>query len=332
MNPLPLTLALGPYDHTRDVTDGTVAVQGVQLRTLDLPIEEIFYRFTLHREWDVSEMSMGKYIALRSQDDASVMALPVFISRAFRHSMFYVREGGAIKRPEDLQGKCIGVPEWAQTAGIYGRGYLSDYIGLKLKDIQWIQAGVNEPGRKEKVQLKLPEGLKCRNVPASSLNDMLLKGELDAVMSARPPAGLGKGIVRLMPDYQALEEQYFRDTSIYPIMHGLVLKGPVLDEHPWLGTNFYKAFLEAKNRSVERMSDVTASHAPLAWLAEYTGRMRSMFGDDFFPYGIATGRGGDINRTTLTAFLKFGFEQGVCHRLLSVEELFPHKVLASYKV
>ncbi|MCY1167044.1 hypothetical protein D9M73_70010 [compost metagenome] len=332
MNPLPLTLALGPYDHTRDVTDGSVPVQGVQLRTLDLPIEEIFYRFTLHREWDVSEMSMGKYIALRSQDDASVMALPVFISRAFRHSMFYVREGGAIKRPEDLQGKRIGIPEWAQTAGIYGRGYLSDYVGLKLKDIQWVQAGVNEPGRKEKVKLKLPEGMQLRNVPDSSLNDMLLKGELDAVMSARPPVGLGKGIVRLMPDYQVAEAQYFKDTSIYPIMHGLVLKGPVLEAHPWLGMSFYKAFLEAKDRSMERLSDVTASHAPVAWMAEYTERMRSTFGNDFFPYGIGAGRGGDINRATLAAFLKFGFEQGVCHRLLDVEELFPTQVLASYKV
>ena len=135
-----------------------------------------------------------------------------------------------------------------------------------------------------------------------------------------------------MPDYQILEEQYFRDTSIYPIMHGMVLKTSVLDAHPWVGMSFYKAFLEAKNRSVERMSDVTASHAPLAWLAEYAARMRSLFGDDFFPYGIAAGRGGDMNRTTLTAFLKFGFDQGVCHRLLAVEELFPEQVLASYKV
>ena len=332
MNPLPLTLALGPYDQTRDVTDGTVRVEGVQLRTLDLPIEEIFYRFTLHREWDVSEMSMGKYIALRSQDDTSVMALPVFISRAFRHSMFYVRQGSAIKRAEDLQGKRIGIPEWAQTAGIYGRGYLSDYVGLKLSSIQWIQAGVNEPGRKEKVKLKLPDGMQYRNVPDNSLNAMLLKGELDAIMSARPPAAMGNGIVRLMPDYQALEEQYFKDTNIYPIMHSLVLKGPVLDAHPWVGMSFYKAFVEAKNRSVTRLSDVTASHAPVAWMAEYTHRMRSLFGHDFFPYGIAQGRGGDINRATLTAFLKFGFEQGVCHRRLDVEELFPKQVLSSFKV
>lgn len=332
MNPLPLTLALGPYDHTRDVTDGTLRVEGVQLRTLDLPIEEIFYRFTLHREWDISEMSMGKYIALRSQDDASIMALPVFISRAFRHSMFYVREGGPVKRPEDLKGRRIGIPEWAQTAGIYGRGYLSDYVGLKLTDIEWVQAGVNEPGRREKVKLHLPEGMKYRNVPDRSLNQMLLDGELDAVMSARPPTGTGQGIVRLMPDSQAAEEQYFRDTNIFPIMHALVLKGPVLDAHPWLAMNLYKTFLEAKNRSMERLSDITASHAPLAWMANYTERMRGIFGEDFYPYGISAERGGDINRATLEAFLKFGFEQGVCQRRLAVEELFPKQVLGAYKV
>ncbi len=332
MNPLPLTLALGPYDHTRDVTDGTVHAEGIQLRTLDLPIEEIFYRFTLYREWDISEMSMGKYIALRSQDDTSITALPVFISRAFRHSMFYVREGSAIKRPEDLAGKRIGIPEWAQTAGIYGRGYLSDYVGLKLKDITWVQAGVNEPGRKEKVKLKLPEGIQYINVPDNSLNTMLLNGELDAIMSARPPIGLGNGIARLMPDAQAVEQQYFKDTNIFPIMHSLVLKTPVLDAHPWVGMNLYKAFLEAKNRSMERLSDVTASHAPMAWLTDTTTRLRSIFGDDFYPYGIGPERGGRINHATLAAFLKFGFEQGVCYRHLDVEELFPKQVLASYKV
>lgn len=339
MNPLALTLALGLYDHTRDITDGTVAIEGVQLRTLNLPIEEIFYRFTLHREWDMSEMSMGKTIALRSQADpddkdsnTGFTPLPVFISRAFRHSMFYVREGSDIKRPEDLQGKRIGIPEWAQTAGIYGRGYLSDYVGVKLAGIEWIQAGVNQAGRKEKVKLHLPEGIRVTNVTHRSLDEMLLKGELDAVMSARPPAGMGHGIVRLMPDSETAEAQYFRDTRIFPIMHALVLKTPVLDAHPWVAMNTCKAFLQAKDNAIERLSDVTASHAPLAWMANYTDRMRSTFGKDFFPYGIGPGPGGDINRATLGAFLKFGFEQGVCRRKLEVEELFPKQVLTSYKV
>jgi len=332
LNPLPLTMALGPYDHTRDVSDGSVPVEGVSLRTLNLPLEEIFYRFTLHREWDISEMSTGKYIAVRAGEQPWITALPVFISRSFRHSMFYVRTGSTIRKVEDLVGKRVGVPEWAQSAGIYGRGYLSDTVGLDLRRIKWVQAGVNHAGRIEKVKLQLPQGLEYSSAPTRSLNDLLVAGEIDAVMSARPPRDLGRGIDRLMPDYVTQEEQYFRDTHIFPIMHALVVKTSVLEQHPWVAMNLFKAFSEAKQRSIERLSDVTASHAPLPWMGEYVMRMQALIGEDVFPYGIGSGEGGAINRATLDAFCKFGFEQGVCARRLSVEELFPATVLDSFKV
>ena len=329
-------MALGPYDQTRDVTDGSIPIEGVQLRTLNLPIEEIFYRFTLHREWDISEMSMGKYVALRAQGDTSMTALPVFVSRAFRHSMFYVKAGSSIQKPEDLQGKRIGIPEWAQTAGMYGRGYLSDYLGLDLTSIQWVQAGVNQPGRAEKVRLTLPKGIHYTSAPDKSLNGMLLDGSVDAVMSARAPSAFstatGSGIQRLMPDYQGLELAYFKATHIYPIMHALVIKTAVLDAHPWVAMNVYKAFMQAKTQSMARLSDITASHAPLPWLADYASRMEAVFGADFFPYGIGQDAGGQINRATLEAFCKFGHAQGVCDRLLTVEELFAKNVLGSFKV
>jgi 4,5-dihydroxyphthalate decarboxylase len=310
-----------------------VPIEGVQLRTLNLPIEEIFYRFTLHREWDMSEMSMGKYIALRAQGDTSITALPVFVSRAFRHSMFYVKAGSSIHKPEDLQGKRIGIPEWAQTAGIYGRGYLGDYLGLDLASMQWVQAGVNQPGRAEKVRLTLPTGIHYSNAPDKSLNQMLLDSSVDAVMTARAPAAFGDGSVqRLMPDYQAAEEHYFKATHIYPIMHALVIKTSVLDAHPWVAMNVYKAFVQAKMQSMARLSDITASHAPLPWLADYAERMQRIFGADFFPYGVGTDAGGKINRSTLGAFCKFGHDQGVCDRLLDVDELFSKNVLGSFKV
>jgi len=275
---------------------------------------------------------MGKYIALRAQGDTSMTALPVFVSRAFRHSMFYVKAGSAVKRPEDLHGKRIGIPEWAQTAGIYGRGYLSDYVGLDLASIQWVQAGVNQPGRVEKVRLTLPAGIRYSSAPDKSLNQMLLDGSVDAVMTARPPAGLGQGIERLMPDYQALELAYFKATRVYPIMHALVIKTAVLDAHPWVAMNVYKAFMQAKTQSMARLSDITASHAPLPWLADYTDRMEAVFGADFYPYGIGQDAGGQINRATLESFCKFGHDQGVCDRLLNVEELFAKNVLGSFKV
>jgi 4,5-dihydroxyphthalate decarboxylase len=326
MEKVALTLAIGDYDHTRDLASGHVPVQGATLNVLTLPPEEAFFRFTHFREWEVSEMSMGKYVSLRSQDDDGLAAIPVFPSRVFRHSMIYVRDGGGLERPEQLKGKRIGVPEWAQTAVIYARGYLSHQAGVPLDSAEWVQAGVNEAGRVEKVKLKLPPGVRLRPEPTRSLNDMLLAGDLDAVLSARPPRSLGSGIQRLFPDYQTAEEAYYKQTGVFPIMHVIVLRSDVLGRHPWLAMNLYKAFEEAKRRSIERLSDITASHAPFAWLAPSAERMKALFGEDFWPYGL------EKNRKTLQAFVDFAFEQGVCHRQLALEELFPKQVLTSFKV
>jgi 4,5-dihydroxyphthalate decarboxylase len=326
MEKVALTLAIGDYDHTRDLASGHVPVQGATLNVLTLPPEEAFFRFTHFREWEVSEMSMGKYVSLSSQDDDGLAAIPVFPSRVFRHSMIYVRDGGGLERPEQLKGKRIGVPEWAQTAVIYARGYLSHQAGVPLDSAEWVQAGVNEAGRVEKVKLKLPPGVRLRPEPTRSLNDMLLAGDLDAVLSARPPRSLGSGIQRLFPDYQTAEEAYYKQTGVFPIMHVIVLRSDVLGRHPWLAMNLYMAFEEAKRRSIERLSDITASHAPFAWLAPSAERMKALFGEDFWPYGL------DRNRKTLQAFVDFAFEQGVCHRQLALEELFPKQVLTSFKV
>jgi 4,5-dihydroxyphthalate decarboxylase len=326
MDTVQLTLAIGDYEHTRDLASGRVPVQGATLNVLTLSPEEAFFRFTHFREWEVSEMSMGKYVSLCSQGDEGIAAIPVFPSRVFRHSMFYVRDGGKIAQPEQLKGARIGVPEWAQTAVIYARGYLARQVGVPLDSVDWVQAGVNEPGRVEKVKLKLPAGVRLTPEPGRSLNDMLLAGELDAVLSARPPKALGSGIERLFADYEPVEEAYFKATGIFPIMHVIVIRGDILDRHPWLAMNLYKAFDEAKRRSIERLSDVTASHAPFAWLAPYAERMKALFGDDFWPYGL------EKNRSTLQAFVDFAFEQGVSHRRLALEELFPKQVLASFKV
>ncbi len=326
MGRVSLTLAIGDYEHTRDLATGEVPVQGVSLNVLHLPPEEAFFRFTFYREWEVSEMSMGKYVSLRSQNDKTITAIPVFPSRVFRQSMIYVAERSEIAKPEQLKGRRIGVPEWAQTAVIYARGYLAHQAKVPLDLIDWVQAGVNDPGRVEKVKLKLPKGVRLRPEPERSLNDMLLAGDLDAVLSARPPRGFGKGIRRLFPDYEAVEQAYFEKTGVFPIMHVIVVKTDVLESHPWLAMNLYKAFEEAKQRSIARLSDITASHAPFAWLGPYTERMKRLFGEDFWPYGL------EKNRTTLQAFVDFAYEQGVCHRRLDLEELFPNQVLTSFRV
>jgi len=150
MAPLPLTIAINDYDHVRDLLSGRVETEGIALTALNFEVEEIFFRFVRFREWDISEMSMGKYVSLRAGGDDSLTAIPVFPSRLFRHSGIYVRSDGAVREARDLKGKRIGVPEWSQTAVIYMVGLLRHEYGVALDEIDWVQAGVNEPGRPEK--------------------------------------------------------------------------------------------------------------------------------------------------------------------------------------
>ena len=146
------------------------------------------------------------------------------------------------------------------------------------------------------------------------------------LLTARAPRGLGQGIARLIGDYRRAEEEYYRKTGIYPIMHVVVVKSDVLARHPWVATNLMKAFDEAKRRSYARLDEIGVSAVPLAWLADYVAQMKALFGEDFFPYGV------EKNRRTLDAFLQYGHEQGVFHRRMQPEELFPKQVLSTFKV
>jgi 4,5-dihydroxyphthalate decarboxylase len=326
---LSLTMALSDYDHTRDLTTGRVPVEGISLTCLDFQVEEIFYRSLKFAEFDVCELSFGKYISLISQGDTTFSAIPVFPSRVFRHSSGYVLRDGPVKSVDDLRGRKIGLPEWAQTAAVYSRGFLVQQYGLKLTDVQWVQAGVNDAGREEKVELRLPPGVKLEPVRDKNLNDLLLSGEIAAVFAAHPPAAFEHGdprVVRLIADYQPVEQAYFEATGIFPIMHVLAIKRPILERNPWVARNLYKAFEEAKQRSYARASEATASRFPIPWGVYYFERARELFGPDPFPYGI------EPNRVTLEAFATFAYEQGVAHRRVEVDELFWKTMAGSFRV
>ena len=329
MAKLPLTLAIGDYDHTRDLVDGTVPVAGVDLNVLRLPIEEMFYRFLLHGEFDVSEVSLGKIAALAAQDDRRFVPLPVFPSRVFRHSSIYIRSDADIAKPMDLAGKRIGVPEWAQTAAVYSRGMLAHEHAVDLASIHWHQGGVNEPGRREKVALELPPGYRLTVVADRSLSEMLVAGDLDAVLSARAPApfvAADRRVRRLFADFREVELAYARKTGIFPIMHVVALRRDVYERHRWLALNLLQAFDAARRRSLERAADMTASHFPLPWIPDELLRVRDLLGGDPWPYGV------DANRTTLDAFLRYAHEQGVCRRRLNVEALFPPEVHETHRI
>jgi len=316
-----LSLAMTAYDHVRDVLSGEVRAAGIDLVPLELPIEEIFYRFTRFREWQASEMSFGKVVSLMSEERPDIIAVPVFVSRVFRHSAIYLAEGSPLREPKDLQGKRVGIPEWAQTAGIYVRGMLAHEYGVDLASIKWFQAGVREPGRVEKVELKLPAGVKIQRMADKTLVGMLAAGELDAVISARElPAP------RLFKDYRAAEAAYWKKTRIFPIMHVVVLKREVYERDRWIAMNLYKAFDEAKRRSLARVREFGLSHLPLPWVPDHVVQWQALAGEDFWPYGV------EPNRPTLEAYFQYAYEQGVAKKLLRMEDVFAPETREQFKI
>lgn len=335
MSDIHLTMATYDYDHVRDLTNGVVKPEGIELTGFNLGVEEIFYRFLRNLEWDISEVSLGMSSSIVARGDAPFVLIPVFPSRVFRISSIFVRPDGPVQTPADLRGKRVGVPEWAQTAAIYTRGWIMHEVGIPLAEIEWIQSGVNQPGREETAAIDLPDGLSVTPDTERSLTELLLAGDIDALATAHTPDAFlagNPGLVRLVPDYRAAEEDYFRRTGIFPIMHCIAIKRSVYEADPWVAMNIYKAFEEAKRRSIRRLRDVTASTVAIPWGFHVTETMGDLiFGPDtdargeYWPYGI------EGSRTTLTAFLQYCHEQGLHKQRLEPEDLFAPETLVFSK-
>ncbi len=326
MSLLNLSIATTDYDHFRDLRMGFVKAEGIDLNWFNFGHHECFARFTANREFDLSELSFAKFATQVTRKNSDIIGLPVICSRLFRFSSFYVNKKSKIRTVKDLVGKKVGSPEWAHSAAVYMRGWMHNDMGVKLKDVHWIQAGANAAGRMEKVEINLPKGVKLTRIADKSLSQLLAAGEIDCALFARPPTCFLEGhpdVVRLYPDYPEMEEEYYDRTKVWPIMHIIAMRRHILEENPWVARNLYNAFQESKRRSIERLLDPAVSRYPVAWLTAYTRKMRDKFGGDPFPYGI------EENRLTWEQMSLYCYQQGISHREFTPEEIFPKGIMIS---
>jgi len=331
MTKLRVTLACGDYDRTRALADGTVAVEGVELNYITLGPEETFWRMEHFEEFDASEMSFGAYTVHRGRGLSRFIAIPVYPSRAFRHNAIYVRSTAGIERPEDLKGKRVGVPEYNVTAAVWIRGMLQHEYGVHPSDVRWFQGGLHDPGRREKVMGVLPPGVSVEPLPEGrTLNDMLETGDLDAITVPRMPRAFVEGapsVRRLFPNYREVEQDYFRRTGLFPIMHTIVLRTDVFEANRWLAESLFKAFVRAKEACAAAMTYNTAALPyMLPWMMAELEESRRTMGTDYWPYGL------EANRLPLTAFGQYAAEQGLTTEQLPLETLFAAPTLEEFKV
>jgi 4,5-dihydroxyphthalate decarboxylase len=317
---LQLSLAVGDYDRTRAIFDGRAKIEGCDITAVMLEPEEAFHRAFKFQEFDVSEISMSSYIMTTARGEAHYIAIPAFVSRLFRHSGIYIRTDRGIRRPEELKGKTIGLPEYQMTANVWIRGILQEEYGVKPGDIKWRRGGLEEAGREERAAIKLPANVELQSVPNDrTLSDMLAKGEIDGLISARAPSCFLQGaanVERLFPDYPAAEEAYFKKTRIFPIMHAIGIRRSLVEKYPWLAVSVYKAFLKAKAICTHELGQIGHLATTLPWSVYEYERLRKVMGDDYWSYGAHE------NKHTLETLARYSHEQGLSVRQLSFKEMF----------
>jgi len=329
MAKLTLSVAMGDYDRTRALLDGSVQIDGIDPVYMTLSPEEIFFRAFRNLEFDVSELSLSSYLVKASRDECPYVAIPVFLSRAFRHTSIYVRKD-RIKRPEDLKGARIGVPEYQLTAIVWARAILQNDYGIAPQDVTWVRGGIDTPGRPEKIKLQLPPGVEMESAPLDrTISDMLDRGEIDGFIAPRPPSGAAASnpnVGWLFDDPTAVAKDYYARTGVFPIMHVVGVRKELAAAHPWLPGALTKAFGQAKHAALDKLADTSATKVTLPFVEEQLKAARELMGPDYWSYGV------EPARRTLETFVKAHYAQGLSARPMSVEELFHPATYESYKI
>lgn len=320
MSDLRLSLAMGDYDRTRPITDGRVAIDGVDPTVMLLSPEEMFFRAMRHQAFDATELSLSSYCVSVARGEPHYVAVPVFLSRAFRHTSVYVRADRGIDEPADLKGRRIGIAEYQLSANVWIRGILEDDFGVRPADIHWVRGGMETPGRPEKIALDLPPDVRIEPAPEDkTLNGMLAEGDIDGFVGPRAPRCFAERhpqVRRLFPDTVGAAEDYYRRRRIFPIMHVLALRRRLADEHPWLPGALLKGFTRAKAVAEEALYDTSAPKVTMPFVEDGLGRAQQLMGPEVWSYGLAPNRG------VLDTFLGYHHAQGLSPRRLEVDELF----------
>ncbi len=319
---LALTLACGDYDRTRGLHDGSVRCEGIALNTVALEPEEIFFRMVRFQEFEVAELSLSTYVlTMNAAGGSPFVAIPVFPSRSFRHSGIYVAKGNGIESPTDLIGRTVGVAEYQLTANVWIRGILEDHYGVAAPSVRYRTGGLHDAGRQEKVALALPAEIDIAPIDAqTTLSELLLAGEIDAIYSPRTPEAFERGdsrIARLFPDHRLVEADYFAQTGVFPIMHVVVVRRDVYEQHRWVARSLTKAFDAARRQALAGIDATTALRFTLPWLVAEVERTRAIMGTDFWTYGLDPG-----NVAALSTFLRYSRSQGLAEADLQPPELF----------
>lgn len=310
-----LTLGCAFSDRIEALLDGRVTVEGFSLDVRIRPPQTLFREVLRDQAHDIAEMSLGSHIANVAAGRDAYVGLPVFLSRAFRHSNFYVRSD-RIAAPADLAGKTIGVIDYQQTASVWARGLLADDHGVARESLSWVAGGLDAPVAEGRAAP--PSGVVIRRTD-ETLDALLRRGAIDAVISPIAPRSFVESaphVARLFPDSQAAEIDFYRRTGLFPLMHCVVVRRTLIEAHPGLAGALYAAFEAARQLAMTDLDGRDYPKIAMPWTTTYRRQALAALGGEVWTYGVAA------NVREISALLAYAQADGLIDGRLDVEAVF----------
>ena len=323
---LPITVAGYQFDRFAALIDGRVEIEGCDTSYETQGIGDMnTHVFSGPGTREVTEIGLHPFmLAYANQNFRDYVLLPIFPLRLFRHKSVFIRTDSGIEKPEDLRGRTVATPGYSSTSLTWIRGIFQDEYGVAPDDIKWVVAAkdssAKDAGKASKQENVFPEGISITVGPdGQDESDLLVSGAVDALFHAAEPRGFIEGhsrIARLFPDSRSVEREYYARTGIFPIMHAIAIRRTATAEHPWLAKAVFEAFSKAKQASYDYMARLGWIDDMLPWYGQELAETRTLMGENFYSYGIAT------NRKALEALFRYSHQQGLAGRELTIEELF----------
>ena len=308
-------------DRTRALETGEVSPVGIDLNyVVPASIGDLFRNMAMYCDYDVAEFSLSSLMIMMAKGDNRLIGLPVFPSRAFRHSQIYINAKAGIKTPKDLIGRVVGVSQWQMTAALWVRAHLQHDYGVRQEQIKWRTGGLFVPQFATRAPITMPDNIELKQIPeGETLENMLLEGSLDALVTTEPPKAFVEHrpeIQRLFADSQSVEREYYKRTGFFPIMHVVVMRRDVYEANKWIALPLLNAFNESKRLGIELLRYQGAYGAQLPWLPTAVEEVDTLFGGDAFPYGL------QANAAILDAMIGYADEQGLLAKKVTPRDLF----------
>ena len=325
---LQLSVAGYDYDRVLAIMNGQVGIEGVET---DFNVVDIYgvskSAFGPEKKYDITELGLVPFIERYINNDfRDYTLIPVFISRTFRHRNIFVHADSGIEIAEDLRGKRVGTPGYGMSSHVWIRGLLLDEYGINADDMQWIETTKSSDGGVWKnTKYYFADDFPIETGPPDTdESELLLNGGCDALITAITPKAYLDGnpkIMQLFTDTRSAEQDYYKKTGLFPIMHAIAIRTELVKENPWLPKAVFKMYSKAKLKAYANMEGTTSLKVTLPWVVEELEETRKIMGKNYWTYGF------EANRKELENVMRYVYEQGLVKRQLKAEEIFHSSTL-----